>query len=242
MPGRTIRLDGESGVPLAPAVFLWLLAEEELDASPMERMEPPKIGERVKPLLVLDQLSALVAVCKGKDFTSRRDEALVRVFADSGGRRSEVAGLTVADVDLGRKRLLVPGRGDRRRHIAIGAQTALSLNRYRRRGHHRHATLPALWLAGRGTAMTPSGVYQVVRRRGREAGIDVHPHLFRHALADAWLFAGGGEQTLADHMGWSTTQMVRRYGAAGRSRRAQNEHERLGLGDACRLISPRRVS
>ncbi|MCL9758418.1 hypothetical protein [Frankia sp. AiPa1] len=66
---------------------------------------------------------------------------------------------------------------------------------------------------------------------GRKAGIEVHPHLSRHALADAWLGAGGGEQTLADDMGWSTTQMVRRYGSAGRSRRAQNEHERLGLGD-----------
>jgi site-specific recombinase XerD len=212
--------------------FAWLLDEEEIETSPMERMDPPKIGERVKPLLEVDQLSALVAVCKGKDFTSRRDEAIIRTFADSGGRRGEVAGLDVDDVDLTRKRLLVTGKGDRQRYIAIGAQTALSINRYLRlRARHRHATLPALWLAERGTVMTPSGIYQVVKRRGREAGIEVHPHLFRHALADAWLSAGGGEQTLADHMGWSTTQMVRRYGAAGRSRRAQDEHERLGLGD-----------
>ncbi|THJ63986.1 hypothetical protein [Candidatus Frankia alpina] len=56
--------------------FLWLIDEEEIDASPIERMEPPKIGETVAPLLELDQLAALVADCKGKDFQSRRDEAL----------------------------------------------------------------------------------------------------------------------------------------------------------------------
>jgi hypothetical protein len=32
-------------------------------------------------------------------------------------------------------------------------------------------------------------------------------------------------------MGWSSTQMVRRYGASGRAKRAQREHDRLGLGD-----------
>lgn len=213
--------------------FVWLVDEDEIDASPMERMAPPKVGQRLKPLLEVEQLEAIVAVCKGKDFRSRRDEAIIRVFVDSGGRRAEVAGLRLDDVDQTRKRLTVIGKGDKQRYIAVGGKTMLAVNRYLRvRGRHKQASkTTALWLAERGMDMTPSGVYQVVRRRGEEAGVPVHPHMFRHALAHEWLDAGGGEQTLADHMGWNSTAMVRLYGAAGRSRRAQNEHERLGLGD-----------
>ncbi|OHV46668.1 hypothetical protein BBK14_02055 [Parafrankia soli] len=210
-----------------------MIEDDEIDTSPMERMTPPKIGERMRPLLETEQLELLVGVCKGRDFRSRRDEAIIRTFVDSGGRRAEVAGLRLEHVDQTRKRLTVIGKGDKERYIAVGGKTMLAINRYLRvRGRHKRAhKTDALWLAERGLDMTPSGIYQVVRRRGVEAGVPVHPHMFRHALAHAWLDAGGGEQTLADHMGWTSTEMVRLYGAAGRSRRAQNEHERLGLGE-----------
>jgi len=59
---------------------------------------------------------------------------------------------------------------------------------------------------------------QAVQRRGQEADIEVHPHLFRHTVAHEWLNAGG-EQTLMDQMGWSSPQMLRRYGASGRAQR-----------------------
>ncbi|ONH35675.1 MULTISPECIES: tyrosine-type recombinase/integrase [Protofrankia] len=221
--------------------FSWLIDEDEIESSPMERMERPAVGETVAPLLDLDELRALVAACRGKDFRSRRDEAIIRVFADSGGRLSEIADLTVDDVDMTRSRLLVTGKGNRQRYISVGKETMLAINRYLRlRIKHKKSAIPALWLAHRGDAMTPSGVYQMVRRRGQEAGIKLRPHLFRHTLADAWLTAGGGELTLADHMGWAGTQMVRRYGAAGRARRAQQEHERLALGERLSTPVPRR--
>ncbi|MBX6390762.1 MAG: site-specific integrase [Frankia sp.] len=213
--------------------FAWLFDDDEIDASPMERMTPPKIGTRLVPVLELDQLAALVATCKGRDFVDRRDAAIIRTFADSGGRRSEVARLALADVDLTRKRLVVTGKGDRQRTIAIGNQTALAINRYLRvRAQHRWASLPALWLSARSSApLTPDGLYQMIVRRGELAGIKIHPHMFRHTLAHEWLDNGGGEQTLADQMGWSSTQMAARYGAIGRANRAAREHERLGLGD-----------
>jgi site-specific recombinase XerC len=45
---------------------------------------------------------------------------------------------------------------------------------------HRLARVPALWLGVRGGPMTASGIYQVIERRGREAGVEVNPHKFRH--------------------------------------------------------------
>jgi len=34
--------------------------------------------------------------------------------------------------------------------------------------------------------MTASGIYQMVERRGLQAGVDVNPHKFRHTFSDNW--------------------------------------------------------
>ncbi|WP_322769566.1 tyrosine-type recombinase/integrase [Frankia sp. Cr1] len=214
--------------------FAWLLDEGEIEHSPMERMKPPQVAGKLVPLVAVDQVKALLAVCTGKGLIDRRDAAIIRVLADTGGRRGEVAKLTVEDVDLGRKLIYVTGKGGRPRQVAIGTNTTLAISRYLRvRAKEKQAGRPELWLAEKGRgALGADGLRQMLDRRAARAGIGkIHPHMFRHTLADAWLDAGGDEQGLADHMGWSTTQMVARYGAIGRARRAQNTHGRLGLGD-----------
>ncbi|MCK9921239.1 tyrosine-type recombinase/integrase [Frankia sp. AgPm24] len=213
--------------------FEYLIDEDEIEASPMARMEQPKIGQRLVPTLELDQLAALVATCKSKAFADRRDDALIRVFADTGGRRSEIAGLTLESVDLTRRRLRVIGKGDKERVVAIGNRTSLSINRYlRSRATHKYASEATLWLGDRDRPpMTADGVYQVVVRRGRTAGVAIHPHVFRHTLAHDWLMAGGDLQALADHMGWEDLEMARVYARIWSARRAQAQHERLALGD-----------
>ena len=61
--------------------------------------EAPRFPEAPPDVLREDPLKALVATCeKGRDFESRRDAALIRVFVDTGARLSEVANLRL---DLG---------------------------------------------------------------------------------------------------------------------------------------------
>jgi hypothetical protein len=75
-----------------------------------------------------------------------------------------------------------------------------------------------LWLGinNRGP-MTASGIYQVIARRGRECGIEVFPHWFRHHFSHTWLDRGGAEGDLMELNGWTSPQMLRRYGASARS-------------------------
>ena len=49
-----------------------------------------------------DELRRLIKACAGKELRDRRDEAIVRLMAETGMRAGEVVGLTVADVDLDR--------------------------------------------------------------------------------------------------------------------------------------------
>lgn len=107
---------------------------------------------------------------------------MLRLFVDTGMRLAELAGLTVDDVDLDVEQVVfIEGKGRRVRACAIGKRTIMALDRYvRARSRHPAAHLPDLWLGDRtNKAMTSSGIAQIVRRRGDQAGIGgLHPHVF----------------------------------------------------------------
>ena len=114
------------------------------------------------------------------------------MFAATGIRLSELAGIRYdpgdprrSDIDLWQREITVRGKGGKPRIVRIGHDAARSLDRYLRvRARHAQAYRPQLWLGvnNRGP-MTASGIYQVIARRGRQCGVEVYPHRFRHLLS-----------------------------------------------------------
>jgi integrase/recombinase XerD len=73
--------------------------------------------------------------------------------------------------------------------------------------------------------MTSSGIAQVVERRGDAAGLEVNPHRFRHTFSHVFLDRGGAEGDLMELNGWSSPQMLARYGRSARSARARRHYD-----------------
>lgn len=214
----------------------WLAEEGEIASDPLLGLKPPKLDAKVTEALSDDELRRLVKACAGEEFVDRRDEALIRLMAETGMRAGEACSLQIDDVDLrGRpcKVVIRRGKGGRGRAAPFGPDTARALDRYvRARRAHRLADTSDLWLGGGGQSFGYSGLHKTLRARATTAGLTgFHPHLLRHTAATRWLAAGGSENGLMAVAGWRTRSMLDRYTQASASDRAADESLRLRLGE-----------
>ena len=132
----------------------------------------------------------------------------------TGLRRSELARLTVSDLDLDSMSLVVQkSKTGRSRRVPFDAKTTQIVMRWLSRravwptDHHTDA----LWLGKKGP-MTSDGIRLVIERRRRQAGVDVSCHSFRRGLAARALRKGVSGPTPSAILGWSAGSiMLSRY-------------------------------
>ena len=139
--------------------FKWLVVDEgPITRSPMERVRMPKTPTKLVPVLSDEDTGRLLAACKGSSFANLRDEAPIRLYANTGARLSEVGNLLVDDLDLATESVRYRGKGAKDRRFRFGPRTARALSRYlRARDKHKGAARPELWLAERGMAPLAPG-------------------------------------------------------------------------------------
>jgi len=145
-----------------------------------------------------------------------RDAALLELLYATGIRVSELCGLDLGALDLGRRTIRVLGKGNKERTVPVGIPAVRAVERWERDGRpvlFRPASGAAMFLGVRGGRLDPRTARRVVHERLRDAvgaGHDTGPHGLRHTAA-THLLEGGADlrsvQEILGHSSLATTQI-----------------------------------
>jgi integrase/recombinase XerD len=195
--------------------FAFLLSEGHVQADPTERVDLPRTGRRLPHALNHQEITQLLDAPDVSDPLYWRDKALLEFAYASGVRVSELIGLKVRDLDLGEGLALVFGKGAKERFVPVGRSALRALDVYLRElrpGLARGGGEGIVFLNARGQPLSRMGVWKILRRQVRRAGIRrrVTPHTLRHSFA-THLLEGGADlaavQELLGHADIATTQV-----------------------------------
>jgi integrase/recombinase XerD len=183
--------------------------------NPAAELDLPKRRRALPKTLSPGEVEKLIDAATGTAPRALRDRALVELLYGAGLRVSETVGLERAAIDLEGRLVRCTGKGSKERIVPIGREAVKAVEVYLRRG--RPALVGAreqtkLFVNFRGGALTRQGLYKVIERHARSAGLagKMSPHTLRHSFA-THLLAGGCDlrsvQEMLGHADVSTTQL-----------------------------------
>ena len=197
-------------------VFFGFLQREGLLARNVtDAMDSPKLWRLLPEALSLREVERLLQIPAGDDRLDVRDKALLELFYATGLRVSELAGLTLDDVHFDSSYVRCTGKGNKVRVVPFGEQARRCLERYlatARPQLARREVERRVFLNQRGGGFSRQGLWTLIRKRARQAGIEksVHPHTLRHSFA-SHLLANGAPlrviQEMLGHADIATTQI-----------------------------------
>jgi site-specific recombinase XerD len=190
--------------------------------------------EKPKPYpqgVTVATVEKLLQSIESDTFLSRRDRAIIVFLWDTGVRASELCNLSMRDLNMGRREVLIRnGKGDKDRHVPFGLVVQKILENWLEvRGE---ANCDRVFVNRCRNPLTRSGVYDLLRRRKNEVGVEepCNPHAFRHGFAIEFLENGGNIHNLQNLMGHETLRSTEIYLKAT-DRRARRDHRKASPGD-----------
>jgi len=222
----------------------FLIEEGGTAADPTADVRPVHPPRRLPKAIEEPEVERLLATAAGDDAFSLRDRAILEVLYGTGMRVSELAGLALADLGSDSGLVRVLGKGDKERLVPMGgcARAALEdwLGPWGRpelepRRWARRGDAEAVFLNARGGRLTRQGVWGVLKKRARAAGLEdkVHPHVLRHSCATHMLAHGADirvVQELLGHASIATTQLYTRVSPEHLRQAYEQAHPRAGGG------------
>jgi integrase/recombinase XerC len=196
--------------------FSWAVRRRLIDTDPTLRLSAPSARGRLPRVLGARDVTALLdgppapAGDQAQEARRRRDDAVLELLYGSGLRVSELCGLRLGDVDLGRRTVTVWGKGSRQRQVPVGAPAQRAVREWlavRPQMADYQQASDAMFVNLRGRPLGPRDVRRILDRR---SPTPTHPHALRHTFA-THLLDGGADlrvvQELLGHASLSTTQI-----------------------------------
>ena len=215
--------------------YQYTLRQGKITVDPTLQIERPKLPRGLPKSLSETDVESLINAPNLETALGVRDRAMIETLYASGLRVSELVNLKISEVsqDVGVVRVM--GKGSKERLVPLGEEALDWVKRY---VAGARATLlngrqtDALFVTGRGAAMTRQMFWHLIKRHALHAGISksISPHTLRHAFATHLLNHGADlrvVQMLLGHADISTTQIYTHV-ARERLKQVHTQHHPRG--------------
>jgi len=178
--------------------WLWAAAEYSIP-NPMRNIRYPEKPQPKPRAADLDDLRAMFAAT-GESLSGVRDRAILAFLLDTGARAAGLCGLRVSDLEIESQRAIVTEKGDKTRSLVFSSHTVKLLSEWL---ELRSSVATVFYNLDTLAPLTPSGLYQMLRRLAKRAGVKgrFNPHSLRHTFAKEYIRAGGDLATLSKILG-----------------------------------------
>jgi len=181
-------------------------------------LKAPGRARNVGPIMSDEDFRRIVAETEGGGERGLRDRAILLLMGNLGLRASDVAALSVDDVDWSRGLLHIrESKSVSDRTVPIDEETGSALEAYVVGARGPRPGTRALFLpAGReagGTAVTSAQVVRAVKLLAEKAGVSGYhgAHSIRRAVATGMVAGGASVKVVADVLGHESVQTTMRY-------------------------------
>ncbi len=194
----------------------WLSRSDPDAGDAAARLKAPKSDHHLPRVLTREQIGGILDRVADRadtgDPVAIRDAAIIELLYASALRVSELTGLSLGDVDLGRLTVRVLGKGSKERVVPFGVPAKNALGRWLEIRPTIAEDPRAFFVGAKGQALTSRTVYELVSillATVPGAG-PAGPHTLRHTAATHLLDGGAdlrGVQELLGHASLATTQL-----------------------------------
>lgn len=200
------------------AFTAWLHKQGKIESDPGLKLRSPKASRTLPKVVSREAMSEifnkLEPLATADNPSGIQDLLMIELLYGSGIRVSELVGLSLGDIDYGRKILRVTGKGNKQRMVPYSDPAGEALATWIRDGRQQfenEVSQNALLINSRGKRVGVRQVYALVASLLTDTAVgQAGPHALRHSAA-THLLDGGADlravQELLGHSSLATTQI-----------------------------------
>lgn len=205
--------------------FRYLIRQGLTDKNPATSLKQLKTGRTLPHFVEQSRMNTLADVLAepSGDYPTERDAVIILLLYSCGLRRSELASLSVSNIDPAAHTIRVMGKGAKERELPLIPLAEERIAHYltvretfiagdgQNEAHRRAGSQPkvctpgekALFLSDKGKPITAAGVYAIVRQALEKAGVQGKrsPHVLRHTFATHLMQHGASVRTVQKLLG-----------------------------------------
>lgn len=195
----------------------FLVRSDCLTTDPISGLPSPRRIRQLPRTLTVEEVLGLLEVPDDDNPHGLRDGVILMTLYATGMRVSELADLRTSDLSLSKALVRCRGKGGKERVIPLGARVIDKLRRYLGEARPHLLENPAedaVFVSNRGKKYSRIGLYQMVRRYARRAGLDdrgISPHTLRHSFATHLLEGGADLRAIQEMLGHSVLTTTELY-------------------------------